>query len=131
MYKEVILNKSKILGFVKSKIMKIFRYILFVLLICMFFLCGLDELILEFVLLVVNFGDKDELGEELEELEEFEKIQLVIMVLLQDMQQIRGIIEVFVFGYEMGVFISIDWMDEVVGIKNVFYFFDGKVWNVG
>lgn len=75
-HKEVISNKSKTLGFVKSKIMKIFRYILLASLTCTLFSCGPDELIPESVPPVVNPGDKDEPGEEPEEPEEPEKIQL-------------------------------------------------------
>jgi hypothetical protein len=89
-HKEVTSNKSKTLDFVKSKIMKIFRYILLASLTCTLFSCGPDELIPESVPPVVNPGDKDEPGEEPEEPEEPEKIQLAITASLQNMQSIRS-----------------------------------------
>lgn len=130
-HKEVTSNKSKTLGFVKSKIMKIFRYILLTSLTCTLFSCGPDELIPEPVPPVVNPGDKDEPGEEPEQPEEPAKIQLAITASLQNMQQTRGIIEAFAPGHEMGVFISTGRTDKPAGTKNASYLFDGKVWNAG
>ena len=88
-HKAVTSSKSKTLDFVKSKTMKIFRYILLASLTCTLFSCGPDELIPEPVPPVVNPGDKDEPGEEPEEPEEPAKIQLAITASLQDMQQTR------------------------------------------
>lgn len=102
--------------------MKILRYILLGLFICVLFVCEKDEILLEFELLVVILGD--DLGKD-----EEEKIWFGIIVLLQVMQ-IKGIIEVFLLGYEMGVFICIIDIGFLY-VYNVFYVFDGKKWNVG
>lgn len=79
--------------------MKILRYILLASLTCVLSACEKDEILPEPEPPVVTPGDDPGKDEE-------EKIQLGITASLQAMQQTRGIIEAFLPGHEMGVFIS-------------------------
>lgn len=103
--------------------MKILRYILLASLTCALSACEKDEILPEPEPPVVTPGDDPGKDEE-------EKIQLGITASLQEMQQTRGIIEAFLPGHEMGVFISAA-VAESPYVHNVPYAFDGKKWNAG
>lgn len=103
--------------------MKILRYILLASLTCVLSACEKDEILPEPEPPVVTPGDDPGKDEE-------EKIQLGITASLQAMQQTRGIIEAFLPGHEMGVFISAAGAESPY-VHNVPYAFDGKKWNAG
>lgn len=103
--------------------MKILRYILLASLTCALSACEKDEILPEPEPPVVTPGDDPGKDEE-------EKIQLGITASLQAMQQTRGIIEAFLPGHEMGVFISAAGAESPY-VHNVPYAFDGKKWNAG
>lgn len=105
---------------------KIFGYILAASLACTLASCEKDEILPEPEPPVVNPGGSQE--EEEEPGEEPEKIQLGVTAALQGMQQTRGIIEAFMPGHAMGVFVNTDGT-EAAGPKNASYVFDGKEWN--
>lgn len=101
--------------------MKIYGYILAASLACTLFSCGEDGVLPEPEPPVVGPGDKDEPDEKPD------KIQLGITASLQPMSQTRGIIEAFMPGHNMGVFVVTDGAGQVT--KNASYLFDGKTWN--
>ena len=103
--------------------MKILGYILLASLTCALSACEKDEILPEPEPPVVTPGDDPGKDEE-------EKIQLGITASLQAMQQTRGIIEAFLPGHEMGVFISAAGAESPY-VHNVPYAFDGKKWNAG
>lgn len=110
--------------------MKILGYILLASLTCALSACEKDEILPEPEPPVVTPGDDD--GPEGDDpgKDEEEKIQLGITASLQAMQQTRGIIEAFLPGHEMGVFISAAGAESPY-VHNVPYAFDGKKWNAG
>lgn len=97
--------------------MKILRYILLASLTCALSACEKDEILPEPEPPVVTPGDDPGKDEE-------EKIRLGITASLQAMQT-KGIIEVFLPGHEMGVFISTTDTGSPY-VYNVPYAFDGK-----
>ena len=101
--------------------MKIYGYILAASLACTLFSCGEDGVLPEPEPPVVGPGDKDEPDEKPD------KIQLDITASLQPMSQTRGIIEAFMPGHNMGVFVATDGNGQAT--KNASYLFDGKTWN--
>lgn len=101
--------------------MKIYGYILAASLACTLFSCGEDGVLPEPEPPVIGPGDKDEPDEKPD------KIQLGITASLQPMSQTRGIIEAFMPGHNMGVFVVTDGTDQAT--KNASYLFDGKTWN--
>lgn len=103
--------------------MKIFQYILVASLACTLFSCGADEILPEPEQPVIKPGDKEEPEDKPD------KIQLGITVSLQQVAQTRGIIEAFVPGHEMGVFVGGE--DGTTGTKNASYVFNGNAWNTG
>lgn len=105
--------------------MKILGYILLASLTCALSACEKDEILPEPEPPVVTPGDDD--GPEGDDpgKDEEEKIQLGITASLQAMQQTRGIIEAFLPGHEMGVFISAAGAESPY-VHNVPYAFDGK-----
>ena len=102
--------------------MKILRYILLASLTCALSACEKDEILPEPEPPVVTPGDDPGKDEE-------EKIRLGITASLQAMQT-KGIIEAFLPGHEMGVFISTTDTGSPY-VYNVPYAFDGKKWNAG
>lgn len=101
--------------------MKIYGYILAASLACTLFSCGEDGVLPEPEPPVVGPGDKDEPDEKPD------KIQLGITASLQSMSQTRGIIEAFMPGHDMGVFVATSGTGQTT--KNASYLFDGKTWN--
>lgn len=101
---------------------KIFGYILAASLACTLASCEKDGILPEPEPPVVNPGGNQE---EEEPGEEPEKTRLGVTATLQGMQQTRGIIEAFVPGHAMGVFVNTDGT-EAAGTKNASYVFDGK-----
>lgn len=101
--------------------MKIYGYILAASLACTLFSCGEDGVLPEPEPPVVGPGDKDESDEKPD------KIQLGITASLQSMSQTRGIIEAFMPGHDMGVFVATSGTGQTT--KNASYLFDGKTWN--
>lgn len=97
--------------------MKILRYILLASLTCALSACEKDEILPEPEPPVVTPGDDPGKEEE-------EKIRLGITASLQAMQT-KGIIEAFLPGHEMGVFISTTDTGSPY-VYNVPYAFDGK-----
>lgn len=102
--------------------MKILRYILLASLTCALSACEKDEILPEPEPPVVTPGDDPGKDEE-------EKIRLGITASLQAMQT-KGIIEAFLPGHEMGVFICTTDTGSPY-VYNVPYAFDGKKWNAG
>lgn len=102
--------------------MKILRYILLGSLTCALSACEKDEILPEPEPPVVTPGDDPGKDEE-------EKIRLGITASLQAMQT-KGIIEAFLPGHEMGVFICTTDTGSPY-VYNVPYAFDGKKWNAG
>ena len=110
--------------------MKITRYILLASLMCALCSCGEDEILPEpEPPVVAPDDDKDPDGNEPGDAEP-EKVQLGITASLQAMQQTRGIIEAFMPGHEMGVFLC-GLGAEYPYMRNASYTFDGNAWNAG
>lgn len=86
---------------------------------CTLFSCGEDGVLPEPEPPVVGPGDKDEPDEKPD------KIQLDITASLQPMSQTRGIIEAFMPGHNMGVFVATDGNGQAT--KNASYLLMGKL----
>lgn len=97
--------------------MKLFGYILAASLACTFCACEKESLLQE--------PPVDNSGNGQEKPDKPSGEQLCITASLEGMQESRGIIESFVPGHEMGIFVE----EGETGTANARYVFDGKDWN--